>query len=194
MNVAKPPMVHSTAEIHKDAKIGDGSSVWNWVQIREGVTIGADCIISKGVYVDANVEIGRACKVQNNVSLFHGVRLEDGVFVGPHVCFTNDLLPRAVEPDGTPKGAGDWVVSQTRVCTGAAIGANSTIRCGVTVGEWSMIAAGSVVTRNVPPYTLVQGNPARPQGSVCRCGKFHRGQPNLPEICPACGQKKYEGK
>lgn len=187
MSATKPPRVHATAEVHPDAQIGDGSSIWNWVQVREGVTIGADCVISKGVYVDANVEIGRACKIQNNVSLFQGVKLEDGVFVGPHVCFTNDLLPRAVEPNGAPKCTDDWVVSETRVCTGAAIGANSTIRCGVTIAEWGMVAAGSVVTRDIPPYTLVQGNPARQQGSVCRCGKLYRGQPRLPKICPTCG-------
>lgn len=189
MSTSKPPRVHPTAEVHPDAKIGEGSSIWNWAQVRENVTIGADCIISKGVYVDAGVEIGRACKVQNNVSLFNGVQLEDGVFIGPHVCFTNDMLPRAVEPDGTPKSAADWVVSKTRVCSGAAIGANSTIRCGITLGEWSMVAAGSVVTRDVCPNTLVQGNPARPQGVVCRCGALYRGHSNLPETCLACGQK-----
>ncbi len=122
MSNLKPRRVHPTAEVHPDAKIGDGSSIWNWAQVRENVTIGADCIISKGVYVDAGVVIGRACKVQNNVSLFNGVQLEDGVFIGPHVCFTNDMLPRAVEPDGSPKGAADWSFQKHVFAQGRQLG------------------------------------------------------------------------
>jgi acetyltransferase-like isoleucine patch superfamily enzyme len=103
--------------------------------------------------------------------MYHGVTLEDGVFIGPHVCFTNDLRPRAINPDGTLKSADDWVLSLTRIKTGAALGANSTILCGSTIGAWAMVGAGSVVTRDVPDYGLVWGNPARLRGFVCPCGE-----------------------
>ena len=132
--------------------------------------IGRNCILGKGVYVDFGVKLGDNVKIQNYVSVFHGVSVEDGVFIGPHVCFTNDMNPRAINPDGSLKSADDWVLSETLVKHGASIGANSTIRCGITLGEWSMIGAGSVVTTTVPPYGLVYGNPARMRGFVCPCG------------------------
>ena len=162
--------IHPSADVSPRASIGAGSSVWNWVQIREGARIGEQCIISKGVYIDAGVVIGNRVKIQNHVSVFHGVRIEDGVFVGPHVCFTNDMQPRAISVDGSLKSADDWKVSETRVGYGASIGANSTIRCGIELGRWSMVGAGSVVTRNVPDFGLVLGNPARLVGYVCSCG------------------------
>lgn len=162
--------IHPTAEVSSLAEVGDGTSIWNFAQVRERASIGRQCIVGKGVSIDADVRVGDCCKIQNNVSIFHGVTLEDGVFVGPHVCFTNDLRPRAVNPDGTPKSASDWVVSPTRVCRGASLGANSTVRCGITIGPWAMVAAGSVVTRDVPPHGLVRGNPARLVGYVLRDG------------------------
>lgn len=161
---------HPSAEVSENAQIGDGTRVWHHAQIREGAVIGKNCIIGKGVYVDSGVLIGNNVKIQNYVSVFHGVTLEDGVFVGPHVCFTNDLRPRAVNPDMSPKSADDWELTPTRVCRGVAIGANSTIVCGTTIEEWAMIGSGSVVTRNVPKYALVLGNPARCHGFVCPCG------------------------
>ena len=119
--------IHPTAEVSPDAKIGEGTSIWHQCQVRNGVNIGENCILGRGVYVDADVSIGNNVKIQNYVSVYHGVTLEDGVFVGPHVCFTNDLHPRAVNPDGSLKAADDWELSSTRICKGAAIGANSTI-------------------------------------------------------------------
>lgn len=163
--------IHPTAEVSDSAVLGDGTSVWNYAQIREGVMVGESCTFGKGVYVDANVQIGSMVKIQNNASIFHGVTLEDGVFIGPHVCFTNDLYPRAVNPDFSFKEPTDWMVMPTRVRKGAAIDANSTIRCGVTIGRWAMVGAGSVVTKDIPDYGLVFGAPAMLRGYVCPCGQ-----------------------
>ncbi len=162
--------IHPTSDVSKNAIIGDETSVWHQAQIRENVSIGKNCIIGKGVYVDFEVRIGNNVKIQNYVSIFHGVTLEDGVFVGPHVCFTNDLFPRAVNPDGTLKAGDDWELSKTLIKEGAGLGANSTIRCGVTVGKWAIIGAGSVVTKDVPDFGLVWGNPARLRGFVSPSG------------------------
>jgi acetyltransferase-like isoleucine patch superfamily enzyme len=162
--------IHPTATVAPSAVIGNGTQIWMHCQIREDARLGEDCILGKNIYVDPGVQVGSRVKIQNNVSLFSGVTLEDGVFVGPHVCFTNDKVPRAVNPDGTLKAATDWQITETRVCTGAAIGANSTIVCGVTIGAWAMIGSGSVVTRSIPPYALAYGNPARPQGWVTPSG------------------------
>ncbi|MCF8227283.1 MAG: acetyltransferase [Bacteroidales bacterium] len=163
--------IHSTADVSDKAKIGEGTSVWHQSQIREGASLGENCIISKGVYIDYDVRIGSNVKIQNYVSVFHGVTLEDGVFVGPHVCFTNDLLPRAVNPDGSLKGGEDWSLSKTLIKEGAGIGANATIRCGVVIGRWAIVGAGSVVTRDVPDNGLVWGNPAQLMGFVSPTGE-----------------------
>src|SRR3990172_884119 len=162
--------IHPSADVSKDAKIGEGSSIWHHAQVREGAVIGEECIIGKGVYVGADVKIGNRVKIQNYVSVYEGLTIEDGVMVGPHVCFTNDLLPRAINPDGKLKTGHDWKLIPTLVKEGAGLGANSTIRCGVTIGRWAMVGAGSVVTRDVPDYGLVYGNPARLHGFVCPYG------------------------
>lgn len=162
--------IHKTADVSDGTTLGNGTKVWNWVQVREGVTIGQRCALGKGVYIDSHVVIGNDVKIQNNASIFHGVTIEDGVFIGPHVCFTNDLYPRALNPDLSVKEPSDWMMTPTQVCFGAAIGANSTIRCGVIIGKWAMVGAGSVVVEDVPDYCLVYGVPARPRGYVCECG------------------------
>jgi acetyltransferase-like isoleucine patch superfamily enzyme len=163
--------IHPTAEVENGAVIGENTKLWHLCHIRRDARIGADCVIGRGVFVDAGVQIGSHVKIQNYVSVFHGVTIEDGVFVGPHVCFTNDMFPRAVNADMTLKAADDWVLSETLVRAGAAIGANSTIVCGITIGRWAMIGAGSVVTKDVPDYALVVGNPARIIGYVTPKGK-----------------------
>jgi acetyltransferase-like isoleucine patch superfamily enzyme len=166
--------VHETAHIADSAKIGDETKIWINVQVRENAKIGQACIISKDAYIDHDVRIGDRVKIQNGVSVYHGVTIEDEVFVGPYVAFTNDYFPRAQNPD--------WEVSPTLIKKGASLGANSTIICGHTVGEYAMVGAGSVVTKDVPPYALVAGNPAKKMGRVCRCGMRVRGNP-----CAKCG-------
>lgn len=155
--------IHSTANVAPSAVIGAGSKVWINVQIRENAVVGENCILAKDVYIDLRVNIGDRCKVQNGVSVYSGVRLHDDVFVGPYVSFTNDRIPRAFNDT--------WEIIETVVENGASIGANATIICGVTIGEYAMVAAGSVVTRDVPPYTLVIGNPARPVSRIDRMGQ-----------------------
>lgn len=154
--------IHPTANVDDRATIGEGSRIWINVQVRENARIGAGCILSKDVYVDYEVRIGDRCKVQNGVSLYHGVSVGDDVFIGPSATFTNDRVPRAFNAD--------WQVTPTVVGDGASIGANATIVCGTTIGEFAMVAAGSVVTRDVPPYTLVRGNPARAVARIDRDG------------------------
>jgi len=182
--------IHPTADVSPEADLGEGVRIWNLAQIREGVRIGADCIIGKNVYVDFGVAIGTRVKIQNNSSVFHGVTLGDGVFVGPHVCFCNDMLPRAISPDGSLKGQDDWEVGPTTVGYGASIGAGSIILPNVTIGSFAMVGAGSVVTRSVPAYALVYGNPAAVRGYVCACGRKLEGVASLEDgeipKCPVC--------
>jgi acetyltransferase-like isoleucine patch superfamily enzyme len=151
--------------------VGSGTSIWHNAQVREGARIGQECIIGKNAYIDSDVVIGDRVKIQNNALVYHGATIEDGVFVGPAACLTNDRLPRAVTPDGALKLNADWEVGPIRVREGAAIGARAVILPNVTIGEWAMVAAGAVVTRDVPPHGLVAGVPARLLGYVCRCGE-----------------------
>jgi UDP-2-acetamido-3-amino-2,3-dideoxy-glucuronate N-acetyltransferase len=145
--------IHATADVSPSATIGAGTKVWINVQIREKARIGRQCILSKDVYIDHAVHIGDRC---------NGVTIGDEVFVGPNATFTNDRVPRAFNPD--------WKITPTSVASGVSIGANATIVCGISIGEYAMVAAGSVVTRDVPPYTLVMGNPARPVARIDRMG------------------------
>lgn len=181
--------IHPTADVSPQAVIGPGTSIWNQAQVRERARIGAGCVIGKNVYVDVDVVIGDNVKIQNNVSLFHGVTVEDGVFIGPHVCFTNDRLPRAINVDGSRKTDDDWEVSPIVVRYGASLGAASVLLPGVTIGRWALVGSGSVVTRDVADQTLVAGNPARRLGGACSCGAPLRDGDDGPfrGACPRCG-------
>jgi len=154
--------IHPTAEVSPQAKIGEGTKIWNLVQIREGATIGKNCVISKDVYIDQGVTIGDGVKIQNGVSIYKGVTLEDEVFVGPHSTFTNDFRPRAFTKD--------WSIIPTLLRRGSSVGANATVMCGVTLGEYCMISAGAVITVDTLPFGLYIGNPARLKGFVSRSG------------------------
>jgi len=188
--------VHPSADVSPEAQIGARTRIWRFSCIREHAMIGEECTIGQGVYVDPHVRVGSRVKIQTNSSLFEGVVIDDGVFVGPHTCFTNDLYPRAITLEGRPKTADDWQVTPTRVRSGASIGASSVIRCGVTIGAYALIAAGSVVTRDVPPYALVAGTPAHQIGYVCRCARPLAGAQVDGDLltgdCPACGPRRLE--
>ena len=171
MSHTKDFMVHPTAELSPLAIVGQGTKIWNYAQVRERAHIGAECIIGKNVYIDFDVHIGARCKIQNNSSIYHGSTLEEGVFIGPHVILTNDLYPRAITPAGNLKGTADWVVSPILIKYGAALGAGAIVLPGVTVGRFALVGSGAVVTRDVPDFALVAGNPARIIGWVDETGR-----------------------
>ena len=183
-------MIHPTAEVSPDARIGPGTKIWHQAQVRKGACLGAECIVGKGVYIDFDVIIGDRVKIQNYASIYHGVTLEEGVFVGPYACLTNDKLPRAISPDGKLKTDADWQVGSILVKTGASIGARAIILPGITIGCFALVGAGAVVTRDVPDYGLVLGNPARLMGYVCPCGNRLAVPVDIPEpvsaVCTRC--------
>jgi len=179
--------IHPTAEVSKLANIGPETSIWNNCQVRENAFIGHGAILGKDVYVDFDVQIGDNVKIQNGAYIYHGTTIESGVFIGPGVIFTNDKRPRAINPDGTIKGDTDWEVSSILVRYGASIGAGAIILPNVTIGQFAMVGAGSVVTRDVRDHALVLGNPARQIGYVCICGEKMSGAHPERLSCPTCG-------
>lgn len=191
MTVHPEARIHPQADVEEGAEVGPGTRIWHLVHVRSGARVGAECIIGRGVYIDQGAIIGNRVKIQNYVSVYKGVTLEDGVFVGPHAVFTNERRPRSVTPEMRLKGADDWELTSTLVRQGAAIGANAVIVCGVTVGRWAMVGAGSVVVRDVPNHGLVVGNPARLIGYVCRCGARLTPREDAPDgvmVCATCGR------
>jgi len=179
--------IHGSVEIEPGATVGAGTRIWRGAHVRTGAIIGQDCSIGANVFVDVGVHIGDRVKIQNNVSVYEGVSLEDEAFVGPAAVFTNDLNPRATGP---------WLLTPTRVCFGASVGANATVICGNELGEHSLVAAGAVVTKNVLPHQLVLGNPARPGGWVCRCGEVvsRAGERPANLVCEVCTHGQASGR
>ena len=153
-----------------DAVIGDGTRIWSHVQVRELARIGACCVLGRNSFVGVDVIVGDNVKIQNNASVYEGTTLEDGVFVGPHVVFTNDKVPRAVNPDGSLKARTDWEVGSILVRQGAAVGAGAVVVTGVVLGRWAIVGSGAVVTADVPDHALVVGMPARLIGWVSARG------------------------
>lgn len=158
--------VHETSIVDDNVSVGKGTKIWHFCHIQTGAVIGESCSFGQNVNVSNNVKIGNGCKVQNNVSIYEGVELEDYVFCGPSMVFTNDLTPRAKYPKGSEG------YKKTILHTGATVGANATIVCGHDIGKWSMIAAGAVVTKNVKDHALMAGVPAKQIGWVCECGEI----------------------
>ena len=170
-------MIHPTAVVDEGAVIGEGTKVWHFAHIRESAKIGEDCVIAQNVYVDANVRIGNNVHIQNNVSVYEGVELDDDVFCGPSMVFTNVKDPRS----GYPTSA----YERTIVRKGVTLGANCTIICGVEIGQYAFVAAGAVVTKDVKPFSLVAGVPARVMGYVCKCGARLRQEGEI-YLCQRC--------
>lgn len=181
---------HKTSEIQKGAKIGGETKIYQHSQILKGAQIGKNCVIGHNCFISSGAKLGNGVKLESNIDVWDLVTLEDYVFVGPSVVFTNDLTPRAKYPKRKYPEYGKWL--PTLIKEGAAMGANATVICGIVVGRWAMIGAGAVVTEDVPDYAIVVGNPARIIGWICECGnkiEFARGK----AICRMC-KKKYQKK
>jgi UDP-2-acetamido-3-amino-2,3-dideoxy-glucuronate N-acetyltransferase len=181
----KEVYIHPTAVVDKTAKIGEGTKVWHFAHVRENAEIGRDCVLAHSVYVGKGVKIGNGVKLENRATIYQGVKVEDKVFVGPHVTFTNDPYPRSFSTD--------WRIVETLVKEGASIGAGSVVMCSVTLGEYAMIGAGSVVTNDIPSHALAYGNPAKVRGFVCKCGRKLKEEKKKQKFilmkCLLCGEK-----
>lgn len=173
--------VHPTATVDANVEVGTATRIWHYTHLCEGARIGPNCVIGQNVMIGTRVRIGARCKIQNNVSIYEAVSLEDEVFCGPSCVFTNVLTPRAFVERKSE-------FAPTLVKRGATIGANATIVCGVVIGRYAMVGAGAVVTKDVPDYALVVGNPARRRGWVSRAGEVLG--PDL--VCPRTGERYSE--
>jgi len=176
--------INPTAVVDKTAVIGEGTKVWHFVHVRENAEIGRNCVLGDFVYVGRRVKIGNGVKLENRATVYEGVKIEDKAFVGPHVTFTNDPYPRSFSTD--------WKVVETLVKEGASIGAGAVVLCGVTIGEYAMIGAGSVVTGDIPSHAMAYGNPAEVRGFACKCGKKLKEEEKKQKFvlmkCPICGE------
>lgn len=177
--------VHESSYIDEGVEIGEGTAIWHFCHVMSGSRIGQKCRIGQNVVIGPRAHVGNNVKIQNNVSIYEGVTLEDDVFCGPSMVFTNVMTPRCAFPRNT---GGDF--APTLVKRGASIGANATIVCGHTIGEHALIGAGAVVTKDVPDYAVVYGNPARQRGWACQCGVILRFE-GSQAVCPDC-YRQYE--
>jgi acetyltransferase-like isoleucine patch superfamily enzyme len=189
--------VHASADLEPDVVVGPRTSIWHRAQVRVGARIGAECVIGRDVFIDEGVTIGDRVKIQNLALVYHGVTVEDGVFIGPNAILTNDRFPRSITATGELARGEDWVVSPILLRIGCSIGAGAVVVAGTTVGRFATVGAGSVVTRDVPDHALVAGNPARRLGWVCACGQRLRDgecpagpdpDPATTLACAGCGR------
>lgn len=194
--------IHPSADLEADVRVGAGTSIWHRAQVRTGARIGAECVVGRDVFIDESVSIGDRVKIQNLALVYHGVTVEDGVFIGPNAILTNDRYPRAITATGDLARADDWTVSPITLRHGCSVGAGAVVVAGVDVGRFATVGAGAVVTRSVPAHALVAGSPARRIGWVCACGARlldANGHPAPAEIeryaihpelhCPVCGRR-----
>lgn len=191
VSFVKTVFVDASAVVSNSARLGAGCRIWGLAQVREGARIGANCIIGRGAYIGSGVTLGKNCKVQNSALVYEPAVIEQGVFIGPGAILTNDEFPRAVTPGGKRKEAGNWELVGVTVGQGASIGAGAICVAPLTVGDWALVAAGSTVTRDVAPHSIVMGSPARHVGWVGRAGR------PLKEIagkyiCPETGEAFHE--
>jgi UDP-2-acetamido-3-amino-2,3-dideoxy-glucuronate N-acetyltransferase len=162
--------VHASVDVEDGVSVGPRTSVWNRAVLRNGASLGAECVIGRDAFIDEGVHLGDRVKVQNGALVYHGVTVGNGVFIGPGAILTNDRFPRAITPTGELARGDDWTVSPIELRDGCSIGAGAVVVAGTKVGRFATVGAGSVVTRDVPDYALVAGNPARRMGWVCACG------------------------
>lgn len=185
--------IQDSADVSPEAVIGEGSSVWHLAQVREGAVLGENCIVGRGAYVGTGVRMGKNCKLQNYALVYEPAVLEDGVFVGPAVVFTNDYFPRSVDPDGNLKRGDDWEPVGVTCREGSSIGARAVCIAPLTIGRWAMVAAGAVVTKDVQDFALVAGVPAKRIRWVGRAGvPLEAGENSGDWVCPQTGAKYTE--
>lgn len=189
-NLGVPMSIHPSADIASSAQVPDSAHVWHLAQLRENVVLGEFVVVGRGAYIGPGVRVGANTKIQNHALVYEPAELGEGVFIGPGVILTNDRHPRAVDPSGVQKSAADWDMVGVRVEDGASIGAGAICVAPVSIGNWAIVAAGSIVTRDVPPFALVAGTPARQIGWVGRAGQ--RLVPCVPDetklMCPKTGE------
>lgn len=176
------PTFHPTSQISPESRIGKGTKIWQFCTVLSGAEIGEDCNLSQNVYIEGRTKIGNRVKIKNNVSIYECITIEDDVFIGPSAVFTNVINPRSFWPRKNE-------FLMTCIRKGATVGANATIVCGVTIGRYALIGAGSVVTRSVPDYAQVYGVPARQHGWVCYCGDHLREKEGVSFVCDICDRK-----
>ena len=188
----KPAFIHKSADVSPDAQVGDGTSIWHMVQVREGAKIGEECVIGRAAYVGTGVEVGDRTKIQNFALIYEPARVGRGVFIGPAVVLTNDVYPRSVDADMNLKRGDDWDAAGVMVGDGASIGARSVVLAGTDVGAWALVGAGSTVIHDVPAHALVVGNPAVQKGWVGRTGKRMHADADDVFVCPDTGDRFIE--
>ena len=194
MTLTQPPRIQQSADVHRRATVGKGTTVGDLTQVCDDAVIGEDCVIGRGAYIGPGVMIGDRCKIQNHALVYEPAFVENGVFIGPAVVFTNDYFPRAIRPDGELKSADDWEPVGVHVGEGASIGARAVCIAPVSIGRWVMVAAGAVVTRDVPDFALVAGVPARQVRWVGHAGVPLERVAGKTFRCPVTDTRYFEWK